>query len=66
MTAAIITVLSVLVFVLLSPFILFGWLFSLIWKLIKAIITGIDDAWNRKQEEKYYRNYYYSDDRYRN
>ena len=66
MTAAIITVFSVLSFILLFPLILICWLFSLIWKLFKAIISGIDNAWNEKQIEKYYKKGYYPYDHYEN
>ena len=63
MSAAAVALLSGFVFVLFLPLILVGWLFSLIWKLFKAIITGIDNAWNEKQIEKYYKKGYYSYDR---
>lgn len=66
MAVVITTALSALVFVLLSPLFLVVWLFSLIWKLFKAIITGIDNAWNEKQIEKYYKKGYYSYDRNEN
>ena len=68
MTAIIGGLFTVLMLVLLAPVILVVWLFSLIWKLIKAIIKGIDNVWYGKQEEKYYRNYYNhnSNDYYRN
>lgn len=62
--------LSFFAVLVLGPFILVSWLFGLIWRLIKTIIKGIDSAWNRKQEEKYYNSYYnngyYHDDRYHN
>lgn len=65
MSAIIITLISVLAFVVLSPIILISWLISLIIRLFKAIASGIDNAWNEKQAYKHYQRYgYRPEDRY--